>query len=126
VRGGYTHNWNAYWNSSIFGAYAAVRYNGEAKTLLCGVGGVGGSLRVGLVGLQNCNPDYEFAQIGVNTRWTPVKNLTFTGEFVYQHLNQNNSGIIAFASGAVGKPAATYEVKNQDTYQFLMRAQRNF
>ena len=26
-RGGDTHNWNAYWNSSIYGAYASIHYN---------------------------------------------------------------------------------------------------
>ena len=39
IRGGYTHNWNPYWNSSIYGAYAAVMYNDTAKALICGAGG---------------------------------------------------------------------------------------
>ena len=45
MRGGFTHNWDPYWNSSIYGAYAAVQYNDTAKVLICGIGGVGGSLR---------------------------------------------------------------------------------
>src|SRR5438552_5370428 len=46
MRGGFTHNWDPYWNSSIYGAWASVHYNGTAKTLICGVGGlVGGSFR---------------------------------------------------------------------------------
>ena len=39
MRGAFNHNWNAYWASSVFGAYASVRYNGTAKGLMCGVGG---------------------------------------------------------------------------------------
>ncbi|MBF2984537.1 porin, partial [Pseudomonas aeruginosa] len=45
MRGAYTHNWDPFWNSSIYGAYAAVRYNSASKSLICGVGGVGGSFR---------------------------------------------------------------------------------
>ena len=45
MRGGFTHNWDPYWNSGIYGAYAAVQYNDTSKALICGVGGVGGTLR---------------------------------------------------------------------------------
>ncbi len=27
MRGAYTHNWDPYWNTSVYGAYAAVMYN---------------------------------------------------------------------------------------------------
>ena len=97
-RGGYTHNWNPYWNTSIYGAYAAVRYNDTAKTLICGTGGVGGTLRAafGPLVITACNPDYNIAQIGFITRWTPVKNLTFSAEVTYQHLDQSISGFGSF------------------------------
>jgi hypothetical protein len=29
---------------------------------------------------NTCNPDFNVSQLGVITRWTPVKNLTFSGE----------------------------------------------
>ena len=44
-RGGYTHNWNPYWNTSIYGAFAAVMYNDTSEVLICGLGGVGGAVR---------------------------------------------------------------------------------
>lgn len=66
-RGAYVHNWSPYWNTSIYGAYAGITYNDTAKTLLCGVGGVGGSVRTTLNALggaiTTCNPDYNIAQI---------------------------------------------------------------
>ena len=31
----------------------------------------------------SCNPNYDVAQIGVVTRWTPVKNLTLSGEVMF-------------------------------------------
>ena len=74
-----------------------------------------------------CNPDFNIGQIGVITRWTPVKNLTFSADFTYSHLDQKYSGVITTpALASVAKPAATYELKDQDTYSLLLRAQRNW
>ncbi|WP_050421579.1 porin [Bradyrhizobium tropiciagri] len=129
-RGAYVHNWNPYWNTSIYGAYAGITYNDTAKTLLCGVGGVGGSVRTTLNALggaiTTCNPDYNIAQIGTQTQWTPVKNLTFTADFTYTHLDQKYAGTVSAPSAAIGKPAALYELKDQNTYTLLLRAQRNW
>ncbi len=129
MRGAYTHNWDPYWNTSIYGAYAAIMYNDTSKTLICGVGGVGGTFRTafgGGAGVTNCNPDYNIAQLGLITRWTPVKNLTFSADVTYTHLDQKYAGTITTAAAAIGKPAATYELKDQDTVMLLLRAQRNW
>jgi Porin subfamily len=132
MRGAFNHNWDPYWSSALYGAYAAVKYNDTAKALVCGVGGVGGSFRAttGLAGIGGaaavCNPDYAVAQLGFITRWTPVKNLTFSADFTYSHLDQKMFGVVNAASVGIGKPAAAYELKDQDTYQMLLRAQRNF
>ncbi|QWG16459.1 porin [Bradyrhizobium sediminis] len=128
MRGAYTHNWDPYWNSAIYGAYAAVSYNDTAKTLMCGVAGVGGTVRTALgAGLTSCNPDYNIAQLGLITRWTPVKGLTFSADFTYTNIDQKYAGTTgAGASAAVAKPVAVYELKDQNTYQMLLRAQRNW
>jgi hypothetical protein len=133
-RGGFTHNWNPYWNTSIYGAYAEVRYNDTAKALMC-IGGtngiaVGGSIRSGLgAGVITCNPDYNIGQAGIITRWTPVKNLTFSADLTWEHLDQKQLGVATtavVAPASVFKPAAVYELKDQDTVQLLLRAQRNW
>ncbi len=119
-RGAYTHNWNPYWNTALYGAWAAVNYNGTAKGLICG-----SAAFASLTG--TCNPDFNIGQIGVITRWTPVKNLTFSADFTYSHLDQKYSGTLtAPALTSVAKPAAAYELKDQDTYSLLLRAQRNW
>ncbi|WP_050631224.1 porin [Bradyrhizobium viridifuturi] len=129
-RGAYVHNWNPYWNTSIYGAYAGITYNDTAKTLLCGIGGVGGSVRTTLNALggaiTTCNPDYNIAQIGTQTQWTPVKNLTFTADLTYTHLDQKYAGTVSAPSATIGKPAALYELKDQNTVTLLLRAQRNW
>jgi hypothetical protein len=35
-----------------------------------------------------CNPDFNIAQVGIITRWTPVKNLTFSADLTYTRLDQ--------------------------------------
>jgi hypothetical protein len=132
MRGAFNHNFDPYWSGAIYGAFASIHYDGLGQSLICGVGGVGGSFRVttGLAGINGaaavCNPDYNIGQIGGIIRWTPVKNLTFSADPTYTHLDQNMVGTVNAASGSVGKPAAVYELKDQDTVLLLLSAQRNW
>ncbi len=120
-RGAFTHNWDAYWNTAIYGAYAHVQYGGLGKAVIC----ANAVTLLALVG--TCNPDFNVAQLGIITRWTPVKNLTFSGEFTYTRLDQMYSGtVISPLIAATAKPAAIYQLKDQDSFNFLARAQRNF
>jgi hypothetical protein len=123
MRGAFNHNWNEYWASSIFGAYAAVSYTGAAKTFMCGVTI---PAAIGL-GVTTCNPDYNIGQIGANLRWTPVRNLTFTTEAVYSMLDQKYAGVAALGpNNGIAKPAGAYELKDQDIWTVMFRAQRTW
>ncbi|WP_022722808.1 porin [Rhodopseudomonas sp. B29] len=116
VRGAFNHNWNPFWSTSLFGSYSAVDYNGTATASIC-------ATAVNFV----CNPDFKIAQIGTVTRWTPVKNLTLSGEVMYTYLDQSNSGTLAIpAISAISKPAAVYEFKDQGVWSGNLRVQRNF
>ena len=67
------------------------------------------------------------AQVGVITRWTPVKNLTFSAEVGCIFLDQKFAGAaITAGCGSKLSPAATYELKDQSTVILNVRAQRNF
>ncbi|PIT01974.1 polymerase [Bradyrhizobium nitroreducens] len=123
-RGAYTHNWDPFWNTAIYGAYAQVQFGTLAKTTLCGAGGVFSSV----AGVTGCNPDFNVAQAGIITRWAPVKNLTFSADFAWTHLDQKYSGVVTPAALIVvpAKPVATYELKDQNTLSMLLRAQRNW
>ena len=125
----YNHNWDPYWTSSIYGAYAVMNYNDNATAMICNkFAGAGGFAAAPVAGSGfTCNPDFAVAQIGSRTAWTPVKNLTFSGDVVYTHLDQKHSGLVTVpAIAAIGKPAAVYELKDQNTWTFLARAQRVF
>ena len=122
-RGGYTHNWNAYWNTAVYGAYAQLKYGNGGAALVCAGIAATGLLTAG----STCNPDFNLGQIGVITRWTPVKNLTFSGDLLYSNLDQKFSGFAAApAQAGIAKPAAFYELKDQNSFVFLARAQRNW
>ena len=125
MRGAFNHNWDAHWSSSLFGSYSAVRYDGTAKANICANFAVGKAPSAD----YSCNPDFNVSQLGVVTRWVPVKNLTFSAEVMWFHLDQKFTGTAALTPAAP-KPGvaqgARYEFKDQDTVQLQLRAQRNF
>jgi hypothetical protein len=128
MRGAFNHNWDPYWSTSIYGAVAFVDYGAGARNVFCGNFLTANPFNTGVnagtgFGVSSCNPNYSIAQLGTVTRWTPVKNLTFSGEFIYSHLDQNNVGTIS-QSGSYG--TGQYQLADQNTYQVLLRAQRNF
>ncbi|NPU68635.1 MULTISPECIES: porin [Bradyrhizobium] len=123
MRGAFTHNWDPRWNSALYGAYAQVRYGQTGSSLIC----AGIAATAMLTAGSTCNPDFNLGQIGVITRWTPVKGLTFSADVTYSHLDQKYSGaVIAPAVASTAKPAAIYQLKDQDTVSMLLRAQRNW
>lgn len=122
-RAGYTHNWSPTLASGIYGAYAQLHYGTAGKTTIC----ANAVTLLGLVG--TCNPDFNLGVVGTNLVWTPVKNLAFTADLSWTHLDQKYSGTISGAgtsSAAAAKPAAVYELKDQNAVTMLLRAQRNF
>jgi Porin subfamily len=127
IRGAFNHNWDPYWSTSLWGSYGSVRYGGSvlditsAKGAWCAV-----YTGVKLVSANySCNPDYNFAQVGVVTRWTPVKNLTFSAEVGAFFLDQKFTGG-SILTATAPKPVALYEYKDQSTVFLNVRAQRNF
>jgi hypothetical protein len=124
MRGAFNHNWDPYWSSSLFGSYSAVRYDSTAKAGICANYTTAGKAVGGVIAFT-CNPDFNVSQLGAVTRWTPVKNLTFSAEFQWFHLDQKFSGVATLGPSAP-KPSTVYEFKDQDTYLLQVRAQRNF
>jgi hypothetical protein len=134
TRGAYTHNWDPYWSSAIFGAASWLHYNGSSTDITTAKGQYCAqyiasnklSAAAGTISADfSCNPDFAVYQIGFNTRWTPVKNLTFTGEVQYVRLDQNFAGTAVLTPSAP-KPTASYQFKDQNTVLLQVRVQRNF
>ncbi|MFK4719248.1 hypothetical protein ABIE89_000348 [Bradyrhizobium niftali] len=124
--GAFNHNWNAYWSSSLFGGWGAVRHNSTAKGYICGAVVTGLALSSGLAG---CNPDFNYATIGTGIYWSPVKKLTLQAELAYNILDQkyaSGSTVTLPVQAGIAKPGAVYELKDQGALTLLFRAQRNF
>jgi hypothetical protein len=121
MRGGFTHNWDPYWVSGIYGAFAQVRYGSLGSAAIC-------ANMVNLLGfVGTCNPNFNYAVIGGNTIWTPVKNLAFSVDANWTEIDQKNSGtIVSPIVTAAAKPAAVYQLKSQGAASVLLRVQRNF
>jgi hypothetical protein len=139
-RGAFNHNWDPFWSTSLFGGIAGLSYNQTAKQLYCntyvtnagvavaggGVTGGGGSGGVFGAG-STCDPGFTISEIGLVTRWTPVKNLTFSVEALYAYLKTNMSGTITNApSSALPLANTTYNFGSNGTASLNMRVQRNF
>lgn len=126
LQGAYTHNWDPRWNTSIYGGWGAVRYNSTAKGYICGAFAPTLALSTGVAG---CNPDFNYGVVGVVTRWSPVKNLTFTADLAYTMLDQKYAGgstVTLPVQAGIAKPGAVYELKDQNALTLLLRAQRNW
>ncbi len=126
VRGAYNHNWDPYWSTSLYGSASFVRYDGAAKAAYCATYVASNKLTAANTSADfSCNPNFNAYQVGLVTRWTPVKNLTFSAEVQYFRLDQNFSGT-AVLTPAAPKPSTVYEFKDQNTVFLEFRAQRNF
>ena len=127
IRGAFNHNWDPYWSTSLWGSYGQVRYGGSAtdgtsaRGAWCAVYTAGKAVSAD----YSCNPDFNFAQVGLTTRWTPVKNLTFSAEVGAFFLDQKMQGS-AILTPSAPKPTAIYEFRDQSTVFLNVRAQRNF
>ncbi|AWL91427.1 porin [Bradyrhizobium ottawaense] len=125
-QGAYTHNWNPQWNTAVYGGWGAVRYNSTAKGYICGAFVATLALSSGLAG---CNPDFNYSVVGMVTRWSPVKNLTFSADLAYAMLDQKHasgSTVTLPLQSGVAKPAAAYDLKDQGSLVLLLRAVRVF
>jgi hypothetical protein len=132
IRGAFNHNWSPEWSSSLFGGAAQLSYNNTSKSIWCAgyvasVAGPGGTLLPG----STCNPGFTMSEIGLVTRWTPVKNLTFSTEVLYAYLHTNMTGSVTGTPSSAfplqqGTAASPYVFGDKGTVSFNARVQRNF
>ncbi|WP_346295098.1 porin [Rhodopseudomonas sp. P1] len=122
IRGAFNHNWNPNWATSIFGSYSSVDFGSTGGALYT----AGLRAQAGAGNTIAGNPNFNIAQIGTRTSWTPVKNLTFSGEVMWTRLDQNYSGFTGSVSPGGTKPITVYQFKDQDTVVGAVRVQRTF
>jgi Porin subfamily len=128
IRGAFNHNWNAEWSSSLFGGASKLSYNNTSKTIWCASYVASGST---LLPGSSCDPGFTISEIGLTTRWTPVKNLTFSSEVLYAYLHTNMSGAVTGTASSAfpiqaGTAASPYVFGDRGTVSANFRVQRNF
>ncbi|MBI2712842.1 MAG: porin [Rhizobiales bacterium] len=120
--GGYSHNWNAKWNSTLVGVYNKYQANSNAiDTLVCanaindatGVAGVG-------AGCTN----FSSWQLGSRTTWRAVQNLDISLEVMYTKVDGAMQGA-RFTSTVQGTPS-TLVGGNGDLWSGIFRVQHAF
>jgi Porin subfamily len=129
IRGAFNHNWSPEWSSSLFGGSSMLSYNNTSKAIWCASYKASALTGAGLSPGSTCDPGFTMSEIGLTTRWTPVKNLTFSSEVLYAYLHTNMSGSATAANGGSGAfplSAGTYVFGDKGTLSLNLRAQRNF
>ena len=76
ITAGYEHFWNSQWKTSLYGAYGEVSYSDAASAVI----------RPGTAA-AGTSANWNYAQIGSRTTWTPVANLDLSLEVMYNRLD---------------------------------------
>jgi hypothetical protein len=127
----YEHYWNPQWRTSVFGSYSAISYGSTANAALAAAFAVGGAAGqnpgFGSVSASNGNFNYAAAQVGTKTSWQPVKNLTFSAEFLYSRMLPSLTGIFTSTGGVSGAPTGqVYTIGAQNVYTGAFNVSRSF
>ena len=130
----YEHYWTPAWHTSIYGAWAAVKYNSQANASLCfaegnSIGVGGGSLAVAGA---NCNNNWSTWGVGSRTQWDVTKTFYLGVEVMYQQLQSaslSQSGTLVNAAG-VSSPlvfgSALHSQSSASNWMVSVRAHRDF
>jgi hypothetical protein len=129
VRGGFVHNWNPNWQSSLYGGYARVLYNATANNIMCNsaMTGTGATTLAGRLSSGVCNNNYAIGIVGSRTVWTPVKDFTLGAEVLASfHHSSNNGQNYTGTTGDAFKPFAVYSLKDTAIVSGLFTVRRYF
>jgi hypothetical protein len=127
----YEHYWNPAWRTSVFGNYSSISYGATADAAL--IANLSSALPTSghfaaTPGTNGGSMKFATAQVGTKTSWAPVKDLTFSAEFIYSRLINNLNGSFVTAAGGVPGTATgtTYTLSNQNVYNGAVQVLRSF
>ena len=125
----YEHYWNPAWRTSIFGNYSSISYGSGNAALVAALGSAAQNTN-GVFLINNGTADMTTAQVGTKTSWTPVKDLTISGEFLYSRLMPKATG--TFVNGPTspilsgGPVGGVYTIGAQNVYNGAVQILRSF
>ncbi|MDB5503092.1 MAG: putative Omp2b porin [Tardiphaga sp.] len=125
----YEHYWNPKWRTSLYGNYSTIDYGAGGSAALIAALSAGGAT-AGVTGTLNAtggSMKFSSAQVGTKTAWQPVKDLTFSADFLYTRLDQNLVGTYTSTSAVSGAPSGRqFTLGDQNIYQLQLQALRSF
>ena len=115
----------------MFGNYSSISYGATADAAL--IANLSSALPttgrfVATPGTSGGSMKFATAQVGTKTSWSPVKDLTFSAEFIYSRMiNSLNGNFVTAASGVSGAATGTsYALSNQNVYNGAVQVLRSF
>jgi Porin subfamily len=136
VQGGYEHYWVPNLSTDIFAGYAMITYDAQAKSYfagaLCGGAGTGATAQTQfsvVKGVNSCNPNWAYLEVGSKTTWRPFPDLTISGQVMYNQVWSGFSGpgtILALSTNSPARPTGAYVFGNQGIWTAYFRIQRNY
>jgi Porin subfamily len=126
----FEHYWNPQWRTSVFGAFSHISYGAAGNAFMTSLA-TGSTL--GTLTLTNSSADLSTTQIGTKTSWMPVKDLTFSAEFIYSRIAPSASGTFsqggsATATGFISGASAggIWTLGAQNVYNGAVQVIRSF
>jgi hypothetical protein len=126
IIGGLSHNWNAQWNTSLYGVYNNFKANSNAiNTNVCAnMTNDATGLAFGAGNNAGCT-DFSSWQLGSRTTWHVVRNLDVSLEAMYTKANSAMQGH-RFSNTTVQGAPATLVGGDADIFTGIFRVQSNF
>ena len=132
---GYEHYWTPAWHTSLYGAWAEVKYDARANAMLCqlegnGTGGIGAG-RLAVAG-ANCNNNWSQWGVGSRTQWDVTKTFYLGVEVLYSQMTSatlSPSGSLINAAGVASPVAFGSAIRQENTasnWAVTIRAHRDF
>jgi hypothetical protein len=123
INASYEHFWNAAWQTSVYGYYAAVNYSATANANLCAM-----TAYLSAIPAANCSNNWSTWGIGSRTQWNVTKTFYMGVDVMYNKLKTADSGATVTTSAANGAIPAGFPVTlaDRDLWQFRFRAHRDF
>jgi hypothetical protein len=125
VNAAYEHFWNPRWRTSLYGGYAAVSYNSNANSILCGFG-------TGGVVTNGCDMDWNTWWLGSRTQWNVTKDFYMGLDVMYSKLSSATSsvsptlGALALSPNIGPAPPNTMQQTDPDNWSVRFRVHRDF
>jgi hypothetical protein len=125
VNAAYEHFWSPRWRTSLYGGYAAVSYNSNANSILCGFG-------TGGVVTNGCDMDWNTWWLGSRTQWNVTKDFYMGLDVMYSKLSSATSsvsptlGALALSPNIGPAPPNTMQQTDPDNWSVRFRVHRDF